>query len=484
MMGAHVLEQARLHATPKLVIAGTVCAYPKFTPVPFREDDLWNGYPEETNAPYGVAKKTILVGAQAYREQYGTNAIFLLPVEPLRPGRQLRPRRTPHVIPALIRKMIESRATRSCCGATARRRASSSTSTTASTGSRSPPSATTAPSRSTSARGSRRRSASSPSSSPRPSGFDGRDHVGHVDAERPAAPQPRHVAGRDLFGLTREHAAARRHRAHRRLVPRRASRDDQRGDRRAQRLRSRSRRSVVPRTRSRGTSSSRSPRSSPCRSRATVALFFSVNHNGWLTYQGGDQIWLVTSGWLLGQGSWLRPRRATAGRCCSRRSRGSPGSSSVELLPLTTVLQVGVLGPIATLAVYDIGARIAGRLARPLVRGAFVAAPFAAIPFFVDRYHDRWIDQFLPQALGLTQLADFPSVVARPRRRRVVACARSRRARSRRRCSPGRSQDSRSALKPANALFLAGPALAFLLARRCRSRRSCSPWRSVRHSSR
>ena len=66
------------------MIAGTVCAYPKFTPVPFHEDDLWNGYPEETNAPYGVAKKALLVGAQAYREQYGTNAIFLLPVEPLR----------------------------------------------------------------------------------------------------------------------------------------------------------------------------------------------------------------------------------------------------------------------------------------------------------------------------------------------------------------------------------------------------------------
>ena len=72
-------------------MAGTVCAYPKFTPVPFHEEDLWNGYPEETNAPYGVAKKTVLVGAQAYREQYGLNTIFLLPGEPLRPPRQLPP---------------------------------------------------------------------------------------------------------------------------------------------------------------------------------------------------------------------------------------------------------------------------------------------------------------------------------------------------------------------------------------------------------
>ncbi len=91
MMGAHVLELARLNDVAKLVVAGTVCAYPKFTPVPFSEDELWNGYPEETNAPYGVAKKSVLVGAQAYREQYGTNAIFLLPANLYGPRRQLRP---------------------------------------------------------------------------------------------------------------------------------------------------------------------------------------------------------------------------------------------------------------------------------------------------------------------------------------------------------------------------------------------------------
>jgi GDP-L-fucose synthase len=106
MMGAHVLEQARLHATPKLVIAGTVCAYPKYTPVPFHEDDLWSGYPEETNAPYGVAKKTVLVGAQAYREQYGTNAIFLLPANLYGPGDNFHETNA-HVIPDLIRKMSD-----------------------------------------------------------------------------------------------------------------------------------------------------------------------------------------------------------------------------------------------------------------------------------------------------------------------------------------------------------------------------------------
>lgn len=107
MMGAHVLEQARLHGTPKLVLAGTICAYPKHAPVPFREEDLWSGYPEETNAPYGIAKKALLVGAQAYREQYGLNAIYLLPVNLYGP-RDNFDLETSHVIPALIRKMVEA----------------------------------------------------------------------------------------------------------------------------------------------------------------------------------------------------------------------------------------------------------------------------------------------------------------------------------------------------------------------------------------
>jgi GDP-L-fucose synthase len=107
MMGAHVLEQARLHETPKVVIVGTVCAYPKFAPIPFSEDGLWDGYPEETNAPYGVAKKAVLVGAQAYRDQYGLNAIFLLPTNLYGP-RDNFDLETSHVIPALIRKMVEA----------------------------------------------------------------------------------------------------------------------------------------------------------------------------------------------------------------------------------------------------------------------------------------------------------------------------------------------------------------------------------------
>jgi GDP-L-fucose synthase len=107
MMGTHVLEQSRQTAVDKLVLVGTICSYPKFAPIPFREEDLWNGYPEETNAPYGVAKKALLVGAQAYREQYGLNAIFLLPVNLYGP-RDDFDLEDSHVIPALIRKMLEA----------------------------------------------------------------------------------------------------------------------------------------------------------------------------------------------------------------------------------------------------------------------------------------------------------------------------------------------------------------------------------------
>jgi GDP-L-fucose synthase len=108
VMGANFLEQARAHGVGKTVLLGTICAYPKLAPVPFREEELWSGYPEETNAPYGIAKKALLVGAQAYREQYGTNAIYLLPVNLYGP-RDNFDLRTAHVIPALIRKMVEAR---------------------------------------------------------------------------------------------------------------------------------------------------------------------------------------------------------------------------------------------------------------------------------------------------------------------------------------------------------------------------------------
>lgn len=107
-MGIELIEQARLHGVEKFVNIGTVCSYPKFTPTPFRETDLWNGYPEETNAPYGLAKKMLLVQSQAYRTQYGFNAIYLIPVNMYGPGDDFDPSSS-HVIPALIRRFSESR---------------------------------------------------------------------------------------------------------------------------------------------------------------------------------------------------------------------------------------------------------------------------------------------------------------------------------------------------------------------------------------
>jgi GDP-L-fucose synthase len=108
IMGIELIEQARQFQLPKLAVVGTICAYPKFTPVPFKEEDLWSGYPEETNAPYGLAKKAMLVQCQAYRQEYGLNAIYLLPVNLYGPGDNFRPESS-HVIPALVKKCVDAR---------------------------------------------------------------------------------------------------------------------------------------------------------------------------------------------------------------------------------------------------------------------------------------------------------------------------------------------------------------------------------------
>lgn len=107
MMGIQLIEQARQAKVPKLVALGTVCAYPKIVPIPFKEEDLWNGYPEETNAPYGLAKKMMLVQSQGYREEYGFNSVFLLPVNLYGPNDNFNPE-TSHVIPALIKKCVDA----------------------------------------------------------------------------------------------------------------------------------------------------------------------------------------------------------------------------------------------------------------------------------------------------------------------------------------------------------------------------------------
>ena len=110
MMGVNLIEACRKNLVGKVVVVGTVCSYPKYTSVPFNEDELWNGFPEETNAPYGIAKKALIVMSQAYRQQYGTNIINLLPVNLYGPGDHFDPKIS-HVIPALIKKIIEAKET-------------------------------------------------------------------------------------------------------------------------------------------------------------------------------------------------------------------------------------------------------------------------------------------------------------------------------------------------------------------------------------
>lgn len=109
VMGVQLMEQARILGVEKFIAIGTICAYPKFTKVPFKEDDLWEGYPEETNAPYGLAKKMLLVQSQAYRQQYGFNSIFLLPVNLYGPSDNFVPQHTSHVIPAVIKKCFDAK---------------------------------------------------------------------------------------------------------------------------------------------------------------------------------------------------------------------------------------------------------------------------------------------------------------------------------------------------------------------------------------
>lgn len=197
----------------------------------------------------------------------------------------------------------------------------------------------------------------------------------------------------------------------------------------------------------------------------TALLFASVAHNGWLTYQGGDQIWLVTTGWLLGKGVLPYALVGYGWPVVLAPLTWITGASSLQLLPLTTVLQVAVLGPIATIAAYDIGARIAGRAAGLWCAAALVLAPFVATPLFADRYREAWTDQVLVQALGLTQMADFPSTVLV-----LVAAAlvlRSLDAGAVREAAlAGAITGLALAVKPSNVLFLLGPAVAYILARR------------------
>jgi len=200
---------------------------------------------------------------------------------------------------------------------------------------------------------------------------------------------------------------------------------------------------------------------------ATLALALGIQHNGWVYFQGGDQIWYSTTGWLLGQLQLPPTETAYLWPLVQAPITWVTGPTYVEVLPALVVLNVLVLGPIGLLCVYGIAARIGGRLLGYWAALLWVIAPYAAIPLFVERYHEKWTEQFLPQATGLTAMADYPSMV-------VVLGAGFFVTRS---LSPGRAADAALAglllgaaggLKPPNLLMGFGAALAYPLARRWR----------------
>ena len=412
MMGAHVLE-LRGSTASKVVLLGTICAYPKFTPVPFREEDLWNGYPEETNAPYGVAKKSLLVGAQAYREQYGLNAIFLLPVNLYGP-RDNFDLETSHVIPALIRKMLEAQErgegevvlwgdgsptreflyVEDCAGGARARGAAL-----------------------------RRRRAGQPRHrrgdlDPRPRRADRggdrllrRDRLGHDEAERTAAAQARRDARRSCSasGRGRRSATASGARSpgiastrprmplpeRRRTEPAGALR---RTRPRARRLR-RARRGSCSRRSSSSSGSRPRVRARPS-SRTAGSTTRAATNSGTTTGldpRDGTSRRRSSARLALLIAPIPLVRRLELPRCAARR----------DVLPVRRLLL-----PLGLLLVY--GSRLESAVGcsgtGPRPSGSLV--PFVMIPLFVDRYHETYVEQALPQAFGLTGLGDFPSMIA------------------------------------------------------------------------
>jgi hypothetical protein len=205
---------------------------------------------------------------------------------------------------------------------------------------------------------------------------------------------------------------------------------------------------------------------------AVVVLALSVAHNGWVWFQGGDQIWMTTSGWLLGQRELAPTESGYLWPAVQAPVTWATGPTYVQPLPVLILAQVLVLGPIALLCVYGIASRIGGRLLGYWASLLWVVAPFAVIPLFVDRYHERWTEQFLPQALGLTAMADYPSMVL------VLAGALF----VTRSLEEGRMQDAvlagvligaAAGLKPPNLLVAGGVVLAYVVARRWRDGLAC-----------
>jgi hypothetical protein len=205
---------------------------------------------------------------------------------------------------------------------------------------------------------------------------------------------------------------------------------------------------------------------------AVIVLALSTEHNGWVWFQGGDQIWITTTGWVLGGRNLPPTELGYLWPAVEAPITHVTGPTYVQALPVLVIGQLLVLGPVALLCIYGIAARIGGRLLGYWAALLWVIAPFAAIPLFVDRYHERWIEQFLPQALGLTAMADFPSMV-------IVLAAALFVTRS---LVPGRVPDAAlagvmigaaAALKPPNLLVAVGALTAYAVARRWREGLAC-----------
>jgi hypothetical protein len=205
---------------------------------------------------------------------------------------------------------------------------------------------------------------------------------------------------------------------------------------------------------------------------AVVVLALSIAHNGWVWFQGGDQIWITTTGWVLGGRNLPPTELGYLWPAVEAPITRLTGPTYVQALPVLVVVQVLLLGPIAVLCIYGLAARIGGRLLGYWASLLWVLAPFAVIPLFVDRYHERWVEQFLPQALGLTAMSDFPSMV-------IVLAAALFVTRS---LAPGRVPDAvlaglligaAAALKPPNLLVAGGAVLAYVIARRWREGIAC-----------
>ncbi len=435
---------------------GTICAYPKFTPVPFREDDLWNGYPEETNAPYGVAKKSLLVGGQAYREQYGLNAIYLLPVNLYGP-RDNFDLETSHVIPALIRKMVEA-----------------------------------------GERGEREIVLWGDGSPTREFLYveDCADGI-LLAAERYDGAEPVNLGTGAEISI----------------------RDARRADRRADRLR-RARSSGTPRSRtgSRGARSTRAaPRSCSASARArrcatassepsrgtgrlprrmrlaeklrplgryepwvvlgplalvqwlaAIAFALTRPHNGWFFPQGPQTTWTWTGGWLLGSGHLSAAHTGWAWSYALMPVSWLNGADYLSGLPMIVVLQVLLFLPLGTWLVYRLGAQAAGRLVGYLAAALWALGPYLGAALSQAEYHKVFVDGFLPQLVGLTGSAALPAALllaasglyalraldGGPRFDAVAA---------------GLAAGLAAAIDPVNLLFLAAPVLALALRRRGRS---------------